>query len=66
VVQATDFYFSHSYMLRPEDEQCIAATVEYGTEIVAAVEAGPVLGVQFHPVKSSRAGLRVLENFVAI
>jgi len=53
-------------MLRPEDEQCIAATVEYGTEIVAAVEAGPVLGVQFHPEKSSRAGLRVLENFVAI
>lgn len=61
----TDFYFSHSYMLRPDDERCIIATVEHGSRIVAAVEDGPVAGVQFHPEKSSRAGLRVLERFVA-
>lgn len=61
----TDFYFSHSYMLRPDDEGCIIATVEHGTRIVAAVEDGAVAGVQFHPEKSSRAGLRVLQNFAA-
>ena len=63
--EQTDFYFSHSYMLRPDDERCIAGTVDHGASVVAAVEEGPVAGVQFHPEKSSRAGLRVLENFVA-
>ena len=59
----TNFYFSHSYILRPDDNRCIIGTVEYGTSIVAAVEEGTVAGVQFHPEKSSRAGLRVLKNF---
>ena len=63
--ERTDFYFSHSYMLRPEEERCIVGTVDHGASVVAAVEEGPVAGVQFHPEKSSRAGLRVLENFVA-
>ena len=66
VSSGTDFYFSHSYMLRPDDERCIIAAVEHGTRIVAAVEDGPVAGVQFHPEKSSRAGLRVLKNFAAL
>lgn len=60
----TDFYFSHSYALHPDDEGSVIASVKYGSCLVAAVEEGPVVGVQFHPEKSSRAGLRVLKNFV--
>ena len=63
IQSGTDFYFSHSYMIRPADNRCTVGTVEYGSSIVAAVEEGSVAGVQFHPEKSSRAGLRVLENF---
>ena len=64
VPERTDFYFSHSYILSPDDKSCIAGTVDYGGRVVAAVEDGLVAGVQFHPEKSSRAGLRVLRNFV--
>lgn len=69
VPAGTDFYFSHSYMLHPDDDQTVVATVDSGDGgigIVAAVEDGPIHGVQFHPEKSSRAGLTVLENFVTV
>jgi glutamine amidotransferase len=58
-----DFYFVHSYHFNPEDPAHIAATTTYGTELVAAVQKGSVLGCQFHPEKSQQAGLRVLQNF---
>jgi glutamine amidotransferase len=66
VPSGSDFYFSHSYTLLPEDDQTVVAVVGEGVAMVAAVESGPVHGVQFHPEKSSQAGLRVLENFAGM
>ncbi|MFQ5795248.1 MAG: imidazole glycerol phosphate synthase subunit HisH [Candidatus Bipolaricaulia bacterium] len=61
--QDTHFYFVHSYAWKAEGEPTIAMT-EYGGRFTAVVRIGNVYGTQFHPEKSSRAGLRLLENFV--
>lgn len=59
-------YFVHSYYLKAENEEEVAATVEYSAHIHAAVEAGNVFATQFHPEKSGEVGLKILENFAAI
>lgn len=61
-------YFVHSYAPVPEgnDAGSVVATCDYGSKIAAAVENGMVWGTQFHPEKSSRTGLALLSNFVAI
>lgn len=58
----TAYYFVHSYHVVPE-ENIIAATVDYGQEVVAVVAKDNVFGIQFHPEKSSQAGLAILRNF---
>ncbi len=58
-----DFYFSHSYTLRPKDDSVIAATVDYGTPLVAAVIWQTVFATQFHPEKSQDNGERLLAAF---
>lgn len=58
-------YFVHSYYLQAE-EDIVTATTEYGVEIHASVEKGNVFACQFHPEKSSKVGLRMLENFIRI
>lgn len=58
-----DFYFVHSYALRPRDEADVVASVAYGEPIAACVRRGNVFGVQFHPEKSQRDGLKLLRNF---
>ena len=60
-VDGADVYFAHSYAAEPEDEVA-TAVVDHGGSIVAAVESGPLAGVQFHPERSGAAGARVLEN----
>ena len=60
------FYFVHSYHLLPTEESVIAATCEYGAEVVAAVETDNIYGVQFHPEKSQHDGLQLLKNFASI
>ncbi len=60
-----DFYFAHSYHLVPGDPSTILATTPYCGGIVAAVRRGSVMGVQFHPEKSSRAGFKLIRNFLA-
>ena len=62
----TDFYFVHSYAFLPENLDHIIAKTEYGISIVAAVRNKHIWGTQFHPEKSSRAGLKLLENFINI
>ena len=59
-----DVYFAHSYAVGPDDASVAVATVEHGSTLVAAVESGPVAGVQFHPERSAGAGARLLENLV--
>ena len=59
-----DVYFAHSFAASPADESVTIATVDHDGRLVAAVESGPVAGVQFHPERSAAAGARVLENLV--
>jgi glutamine amidotransferase len=59
------FYFTHSFAVAPVDASVIAATTDYGPSFVSAIAYGNVFACQFHPEKSQRAGLALLERFVA-
>lgn len=59
-------YFVHSYYLKAGDPQIVTASTEYGTHIHACVESDNVFACQFHPEKSSDAGLTILKNFATI
>lgn len=59
-----NFYFDHSYHFACEDESHVAARVNYGRSLVAAVKRENVHGVQFHPEKSQITGLRLLKGFI--
>ena len=60
------FYFVHSFAPRPADDADVLGTADYGETFACAVERPGVYGVQFHPEKSSSAGLGLLRNFVGI
>ncbi|RLG37964.1 MAG: imidazole glycerol phosphate synthase subunit HisH [Candidatus Alkanophagales archaeon] len=60
------FYFVHSYHCIPEDARCVVAVTDYGGTVVAVIQEKNVYATQFHPEKSGRKGLRVLENFVRV
>jgi len=60
----TPFYLVHSFVARPAAEDTLG-TAEYGERFACAAERDNVFGVQFHPEKSSAAGLRLLANFAA-
>jgi glutamine amidotransferase len=58
-----DFYFVHSFYCRANDRSDVAGQTEYGFLFDVAIERENVFGTQFHPEKSHKAGIRVLENF---
>ena len=58
------FYFVHSYHLTIDNESDILATSNYGYEFPVGIEHENILGVQFHPEKSHKFGMRLLENFI--
>jgi len=60
------FYFVHTYAPRPAEPGDLLGSAAYGERFACAVDRDPLFGVQFHPEKSSAAGLRLLENFVGI
>lgn len=64
IPDSTDFYFVHSYAFVPEDPADVLATTDYGIPVTAAVRRGHIWGTQFHPEKSSRAGFKLLRNFI--
>jgi len=64
IPDGTDFYFVHSYAFAPANSGHVWAATDYGVPVVAAVGTGHVFGTQFHPEKSSKAGLRLLRNFL--
>ena len=64
IPDGTDFYFVHSYAFVPESSADILAVTEYGVPVTAIVRRGHVWGTQFHPEKSSKAGFRLLRNFI--
>jgi glutamine amidotransferase len=59
-------YFVHSYYCVPDNEADKLITVDYGINFTAGVQHGHIYGVQFHPEKSQRVGLRILKNFLAL
>lgn len=59
------FYFDHSYAPHPDDPAIVKGWCEHGDRFAAWIEAGSVTAVQFHPEKSSRAGIELLERWVA-
>ena len=59
-------YFVHSYEFAPNDKDVISATTDYSSNIVCSVEKENIFGTQFHPEKSDKLGLKILENFIKI
>ena len=59
-------YFVHSYEFIPKDKSIIAATTDYSSKVVCAAEKENIFGTQFHPEKSDKIGLRIIENFIAL
>jgi glutamine amidotransferase len=63
-VDETYFYFDHSYAAHPDDEGVVAGWCEHGERFAARVEAGSILGVQFHPEKSGGSGIELLKGWL--
>ena len=58
------FYFVHSYYFKANDPSDILTSTDYEIEFTSAIERGNILGVQFHPDKSHKFGMKLLKNFV--
>jgi len=63
---AEDFYFVHSYVLKPADASIVSGVCSYGVDFAASIESGNIRATQYHPEKSQKAGLKVLENFARL
>jgi len=63
--QDARFYFVHSYYADSAEPQDAVGTTDYGLRFTSAAARDNIFAVQFHPEKSQRAGLRLLENFVS-
>ena len=59
-------YFVHSYEFVPNDKDVISATTEYSSNIVCSVEKENIFGTQFHPEKSDKIGLKIINNFISL
>jgi glutamine amidotransferase len=57
-------YFVHSYEFMPTDNNVISATTDYSTKVVCSVEKENIFGTQFHPEKSDKTGLKIINNFI--
>ena len=64
IAQDERFYFVHSYYVKPADDKYVQAVSDYPQPFVCAVARDNLFAVQFHPEKSHKAGLQLLENFV--
>ena len=59
-------YFVHSYELVPNDKSVVSATTDYSSSIVCSVEKENIFGTQFHPEKSDKTGLKIIDNFISL
>ena len=57
-------YFVHSYEFIPNDKSVISATTDYSSNIVCSIEKENIFGTQFHPEKSDKIGLKMIDNFL--
>lgn len=60
------FYFVHSYYCAPDENSVIATTTSYGQDFASSVERDRIFACQFHPEKSQKAGLKLLQNFISL
>ena len=66
ITNNSHMYFVHSYEFLPNDKNVISATTDYSSNIVCSVEKENIFGTQFHPEKSDKMGLKIIENFINI
>ena len=66
IVNNSHMYFVHSYEFVPNDNSVTAATTDYASNIVCAVEKENIFGTQFHPEKSDKLGLKIINNFIKL
>jgi glutamine amidotransferase len=59
-------YFVHSYEFIPEDKSVISSTTDYSSNIVCSIEKENIFGTQFHPEKSDKTGLKIIDNFIKL
>ena len=59
-------YFVHSYELVPNDNSVVSATTDYSSNIVCSIEKENIFGTQFHPEKSDKIGLKIIDNFIKL
>ena len=59
-------YFVHSYEFIPADKSVVSATTDYSSKIVCSVERDNLFGTQFHPEKSDKEGLKIIDNFLSL
>ena len=59
-------YFVHSYEFVPEDKSVISAITDYSSNVVCAVEKENIFGTQFHPEKSDKIGIKIINNFLKL
>jgi len=64
IKKGEDFYFVHSYQFDVKENNFVLATTNYGTDITAIVLKNNILGTQFHPEKSQKAGIQFIKNFL--
>lgn len=60
-----DFYYVHKYAFKPQDQEAIIATSNYGSDFCCIIRKDNIVGVQFHPEKSQQAGKKIAINFLA-
>ena len=59
-------YFVHSYEFIPEDKSVISSTTDYSSNVVCSIEKNNIFGTQFHPEKSDKLGLKIIDNFLRL
>ena len=60
------FYFVHSYFVKPKDKKVSILSAVYSSKFVSGIEKDNIFGVQFHPEKSHKFGMKILKNFAEL
>jgi imidazole glycerol-phosphate synthase subunit HisH len=66
IADGSNVYFVHSYYVKPDSDDVIATTTDYGIEFCSSIWKDNIVATQFHPEKSQDVGLRILKNFAEI
>ena len=66
IMEKAHMYFVHSFEFVPVEQQHVTSTINYSKEIVSSLEKNNIFGTQFHPEKSDKDGLKIIENFISL